>query len=285
MFRIAVRQLQWTVLKPEFFVCVTVGVIGYVFNLFLYIRFSLYLGEPINIIEPFIAFSSNYVTVTISTFALLFLLSDLPYNAADDSFVLLRTTPRKWLMGKIIYLVMVCLAFYFAVAAVTVLLSAPFGFAKDVWSRTAEIMSFDDPMLSADLYMVSFYAPGILSNMTPIQAGLHSYLLVTLYSVTLGSIMMLLKILVSKQYVGLCTVYVIHALGYLPMLVIIGYRPFTLFGNALLSYHSFSEGKATVGNPRLIFSYILFSSIIAIAVILSEIFISTKKLNRGGQNG
>ena len=37
----------------------------------------------------------NYVTVTISTLALLFLLSDLTYNAADDSFVLMRTTPGK----------------------------------------------------------------------------------------------------------------------------------------------------------------------------------------------
>ncbi len=284
MFRMAIRQLQWTVLKPEFYVCVIVGIIGYVFDLFLYIRFSLYLGEPINIIEPFIAFSSNYVTVTISTFAVLFLLSDLPYNAADDSFVLMRTTPRKWLLGKIIYLVMISLTFYFAVAIVTMLLSAPFAFAADIWSRPAEIMSFDNPMLSANLFRVTFYAPGILSNMTPIQAGLHSYLLVTLYSVMLGSIMLLLKILIPKQYVGLCAVYVIHALGYLPMLVIMGKRPFTIFGNALLSYHSLS-GEATAGNPRLYFSYILFLSIISAAVILAEIFISTKKFNRGGQNG
>lgn len=284
MFRIAVRQLQWTILKPEFYVCVMVGVMGYVFNTILFIRFSLYLGEPINILEPFIAFSSNYVPVTISTLALLFLLSDLPYNAADDSFVLMRTTPRKWLLGKIIYLVMVCLVFYLAVAAATMLLSAPFAFLANIWSRTAEVMSFDNPMLSVNLYRVMFHAPHILSGLTPIQAAIHSYLLVTLYSVTLGSVMLLLKILIAKQYVGLCAVYIIHALGYLPMLVIMGIRPFTLFGNALLAYHNLNA-KGVMNKSGLCFSYLLFAGIIAASVILAEIFISTKKLNRGGQNG
>lgn len=285
MFRIAVRQLRWTVLKPEFYVCVAVGVIGYVFDIILYIRFSLYLGEPINVLEPFIAFSSNYVTVTISTFALLFLLSDLPYNAADDTFVLMRTTPRRWLGGKIIFLIMICFAFYMAVTVVTMLLSAPFGFAANIWSRPAEIMSFDDPMLSAKLYMVTFYAPNILSQFAPIQAWFHSYMLVTLYSAALGSVMLTLKILIPKQYVGLCVVYVIHALGYLPMLIIIGIRPFSLFGNALLRYHCLGDGKATAGNPKLYSSYFLFAAIIAVAVILAEMFISTRKLNRGDQNG
>ncbi len=61
------------------------------------------------------------------------------------------------------------------------LLSAPFAFLANIRSRTAEVTSFDNP------------APHILSGLTPIQAAIHSYLLVTLYSVTLGSVMLLLK--------------------------------------------------------------------------------------------
>lgn len=282
MFRTAARQLRWTVLKPEFSICVIIGVIGYFFDLVRYVKFSLYLGKPLNILEPFIASSSNYVTVTISVFALLFLLSDLPYNAADDNFALLRMSRRRWLCSKIIYMLSACALYYLAIAALTIIAAAPFSFALNVWSVPVETMCVKDPYLSVNLFGVSYYAPNVAANLSPIGAFLHSYALVMLYSAALCMILLSLKLLIHHQYISLSTVYFIHALGYLPMLVIMGPRPFSLFSLALLTYHNFLAGGA--GVRTLGGSYLTFAVMILAMFAASNIIITTRKF-RGGSNG
>lgn len=280
MFRTAVRQLRWTVLKPEFSVCVIIGAMGYIFDLIRYVKFSVYLGEPLNVFEPFIASSSNYVTVTISVFALLFLLSDLPYNAADDNFTLLRMSRRRWLCSKIIYMLSACALYYLAIAALTFIAAAPFAFVSNAWSAPVEMMCFKDPYLSADLFGVSYYAPGVVTHLSPIRALLHSYALVTLYSAALCMLLLSLKLLIYHQYISLAAVYVIHGLGYLPMLVLMGPRPFSLFAEALLTYHNFNAENA-IASQTIGRSYIIFAAIIAAAFILSNILITVRKF-RGG---
>ncbi len=151
-------------------------------------------------------------------------------------------------------------------------------------SEPAITMSFDNPMLSGDLYGISFYAPGVLTYLIPTKAALHSFTLLTLYSISLCMIMLALKLLLSHQYISLAIVYVIHALGYLPLLIIMGSRPFTLFGNALLKNHRFSDNNGSLAVPTLSISYTLFVGIILAALILTNIFISIKKFNRGGNN-
>lgn len=284
MFRTAVRQLRWAVLKPEFFVYVVIGTMGHIFDLVRYVKFSVYLGEPLNVFEPFIASSSNYVTVTISVFALLFLLSDMPYNAADDNFTLLRMSRRRWLCSKIIYMLSVCALYYLAIAALTFVAAAPFAFISNVWSIPVEKMCFEDPFLSADLFGVSYYAPKVVTYLSPIQALLHSYALVTLYSAVLCMLLLCLKLLICHQYISLSSVYMIHALGYLPMLVIMGPRPFSLFAEALLTYHVFAAEKVWTSHT-LGRSYIIFAVMIAAAFILSNILISVRKFRGGSTNG
>ena len=282
MFRTAVRQLRWTVLKPEFSVCVIIGAMGYIFDLIRYVKFSVYLGEPLNVFEPFVASSSNYVTVTISVFALLFLLSDLPNNAADDNFTLLRMSRRRWLCSKIIYMLSVCALFYFVIAAITFIAAAPFAFVSNVWSVPVEKMCFEDPYLSADLFGVSYYAPEVVTHLLPIQALLHSYALVTLYSAVLCMLLLSLKLLIYHQYISLSAVYIIHALGYLPLLVVMGPRPYSLFAEGLLTYHIFTAENSTL-SQTVAGSYITFAVLIAAAFILSNILITIRKF-RGGKS-
>lgn len=281
MFKTAVRQLRWTVLKPEFSVCVIIGAMGYIFDLVRYVKFSVYLGEPLNVIEPFIASSSNYVTVTISVFSLLFLLSDLPYNAADDNFTLLRMSRRRWLCSKIIYMLSTCALYYLVIAVLTFISAVPFAFVSNEWSGPIEKMCFEDPFLSVDLFGISYYAPEVVTHFLPIQALLHSYALVTLYSMALCMLLLSLKLLIYHQYISLSAVYIFHALGYLPMLVIMGTRPFSLFAGALLTYHSFTAEKVNA-SQTICESYIAFALIIVAAFILSNILITARKFRGGG---
>lgn len=285
MFKIAFRQVQWTVLKPEFVISILVGTMGYVFDLVQYVKFSLYIGAPLNILEPFIASSSNYVTVTISVFSLLFLLSDIPFSAADDNYVLLRISRRKWLCGKIIYIVSSCAVYYFAIAVLTIIAAIPFSFLDNIWSEPIEIMCFNDPFLSVNLFGVSYYAPNVVSALPPVEAAFASYTLITLYSITLCMILLVLKILLRHQYVCLSIVYIIHALGYLPMLVVVGYRRFSMFASALLSYHDFNNEAAIENIQSLNESYIMFLVEIVIAIIISIALISARRLYKGGQDG
>lgn len=282
MFRTAIRQLRWTALKPEFAICVIIGVMGYIFDLIRYVKFSLYLGEPLNILEPFIASSSNYVTVTISVFALLFLLSNLPYNAADDNFTLLRMSRVRWLCSKIIYLLSACALFYLMIAALTILAAAPFSFVLNVWSIPVEIMCVKDPLLSVELFGVSYAAPNVASSLSPLAAFLHSYVLVTLYCAVLCMLLLCLKLFIHHQYISLSIVYFIHALGYLPMLIIMGPRPFSLFALGLLTYHSFSTESAWI--RKLGGSYLVFAIMIVALFAVSVVTVCTRKF-RGGSNG
>ena len=146
-------------------------------------------------------------------------------------------------------------------------------------------MSFKDPFLSVNLYEISFYAPEILTNLTPLQSTIHSYLLTTLYHISLSMILLSLKIVIEYQYISLSVVYIIHALGYLPMLIIVGIRPFSLFANSLLNCHILNNGNGTLALPTLKISYCMFSGIILVTLLFLFSYISIKKNISGGHHG
>ncbi len=285
MFRIALRQLRWTIIKPEFIICVIIGLMGYIFDLIRYVRFSFYLNQPLNIFEPYIVSSSNYVTATISVFALLFLISDVPYNAGDDSFVLMRTSFRGWVLAKAMYVFAFCIIYNLAIIIISLIFAAPFSYLHGLWSEPAITMSFKDPFLSVNMYEISFYAPEILTNLTPIQSAMHSFLLTTLYHISLSIVLLSLKIIVEHQYISLAVVYIIHALGYLPMLIIVGTRPFSLFANSLLNCHILSNENGTLALPTLKISYCMFSGIILATLLFLFSYVSIKKNISGGYHG
>ena len=96
----------------------------------------------------FVNISGNYVTATISVFALLFLISDVPYNAGDDSFVLMRTSFRGWVLAKTMYVFAFCIIYNLAIIIISLIFAAPFSYLHGLWSEPAVTMSFKDPFLS-----------------------------------------------------------------------------------------------------------------------------------------
>ncbi len=273
MFRIVRRQLSWLILDPKFYVAVCLSLIYFLYNEIGLIKFALYINEPLNIFEGFIQSSSGRVSITISLLALIFLLSDMPYNNSEDIFCIFRISRGKWILSKIIYVIVYCFLHYAIIAAVTAIVAMPFAYSENVWSNVFNTMCFNNPELSQLKFGISYYAPNVMQNLSPFAAFGISYILNALYAVLMSLIMMFINLIV-KKHLGLIVVCFSHGLGYVSMLYFSHDLHKSLFAMSLLTEHSFG-GIYEIGNnmPTLFESFAALCVPITAVILLFQIMV------------
>lgn len=183
MLKIAMRQFGWLLINPKLYIAGILSMIGYVYDAIGLIRFSLFMNEPLNLWEPFLYASTNHISLTVTTLALIFLFSDMPYNVSDDTFAILRLSKGRWIMGKILFMVACCFLFHCGLFFLSACVSVPFSYVENVWSDPIYFMSFKNPILASENFHVYFYAPNIIVNLLPFGASLFSLFLNISYSI------------------------------------------------------------------------------------------------------
>ncbi len=273
MYKLIRYQIKWVIINPKFYISILAGVLGYAFDAIKLVKFSMYLDEPLNIFEAYIYSSSNHVTTTIAFLAFVFFISDVPYNISDDTFTLLRLPKKQWINSKIIFVMLCSVIYYVILILLSMCLIAPFSYIGDIWSTPFGVMSYTNPMLSHDLFNVSFYAPHVIYSNSPIQAFSLSLLLNIIYSCDIALIMMLFNIIIRKN-TGIISAYLLHAFGYLPLLVISYEKPFSLFAHSLLAEHSFHNLYDLAEMATVFESIIIF---VVIGLIITGLLNYTSK--------
>ena len=166
-------------------------------------------GEPMVILEPFIAVgNSGYLTLFIPL-VFLVLFSDYPKLGGNSLFFISRTGKKEWLCGQILFLVMATAAVIGIILGASVLLSG--GVFGTEWSESVrkytsrfpeEANNFDSQLLPSNLY-----------NQIPMMTALwQTIVLLAGYLLTLALVIYLLKMLFSSS-VGLAGAVLLIAVG------------------------------------------------------------------------
>ena len=106
------------------------AVMGYWIACFL--RYAADTGEPVNMLEAFCVVEQHYVNMLFLVLGWLLVVADAPFIKGNLYLLLYRCGRKRWNMGMLFYIFVQAFFYTGAMAAFSVIVSSPFGFAGDI---------------------------------------------------------------------------------------------------------------------------------------------------------
>ena len=169
------------------------------------------MGEPLNILEPFIAIANSGAILLIIPLVFLTLIADFPKIDTNTVFYIIRVGRMNWLLGQIIKLVMMALsylAFIFAGAVIPMLSK---GFWYNGWSNVATQYAVRFPEKSGN-FGVQLLPENLYNQLSVFSAAIQSYVLVFAYLMIIGLLLLAFS-LVKKKTMGFVLCGAVISLG------------------------------------------------------------------------
>ena len=231
-------------------------------------RYAASLGEGVQLLEPYIYSRSDHAMATLSFMGVILLLADAPFTEQSATYALTRVGRCSWVSGKLLYMLLACVAYEAIALAVSSAWIAAQGFAGNVWSFP--------------FYQISFYGTSellfenraVLQNFSPLGAAALSLLLTVLYHFTVGLLLFRLN-LTGSRVIGFAVVGAWHCLGYLWGNLSID----RLFGftHSLLSTHAFGSFWGAARAPGVGESCVVLA--VLILLLTADIFHAMRRVD------
>lgn len=239
MFKVCAQQLRYMFVNIRFYVSMLIGITMHIVCIMPLVEFADSMGSKLNIVELFTYFNCDVFTYAAALLGFFLLVSDIPFAAYDEIYILMRQNKRKWLIGKIMFLFIASLLYYMVIIVAGILYAMGTVCLDNGWSDALKTLETDNSGIYASVFSVSFPYSHILSGFTPFQAFSISFVLSVLYSFSMSLLLFLLN-LIWPRVIGYFATILIHCLGYamVAVLSVNKLAKFSLFGNSALMYHS-----------------------------------------------
>lgn len=218
---------------------------------------------PCGIGDAFLLLLNPYLQLSFVLLGYLIIISNLPMVNSLTLLTLIRSGRRKWIYSIIIYLIGQTCIYYTVVFLGAALPAMGVGKWQNVWSDTMIYLARFRPRDALINYGISGFDSRILDLWMPIQAIIHSWMLICCYSFFLA-LVILAGNLNSSMPRGTYIAIAIHFIGIL--MIKMGGRIRYMcspMANAVLGMHIGEGGKST-----LWFSYVFFGSLIVAMLLL-----------------
>lgn len=265
MFKVCIHQLRYTFTSVKFYIALFIGCAVQIISIMPLLSYAEYLAKPLCVFESFIYFNCDTFIISAAFLGVVVLVSDVPFSAQNETYVLMRVSRRKWAGGKILYLMIVCAIYYIVSFLVGATYIADKAYISNMWSEPFYHLTKDIGREALSSHRVYFPYQHIL-QMTPIGAAGACFVLSVGYSFIMSLLFFLLNIKLSRilSYVG---AMIVHVMNYLLVTIPIAKYSIrvSLLGNSLLMYHNINNYYPHLSYPTLLQSYALF--LIAIIVL------------------
>ena len=169
------------------------------------------VGEPLNILEPFIAIANSGAILLIIPLVFLTLIADFPKIDTNTVFYIIRVGRVNWLLGQIIKLVMMALSYLAFIFAGAVIPMIGRGFWYNGWSNVATQFAVRFPEKSGN-FGVQLLPENLYNQLSVFSAAIQSYLLVFAYLMIIGLLLLAFS-LVKKKTMGFVLCGAVISLG------------------------------------------------------------------------
>ena len=208
----------WNVAKSEFIKWITNPRIIIAGVLIVFIRSFAVLpmleqsekyGEPLNVMEPFIAAGNSGMLALFLPLVFLLLISDFPIMGGNTIFFINRTGKLNWFLGQIVFIIISIFVYIGTILFSCMVMSK--GTFSTEWSNV--ITKFNAAFPDEAGGFVSKLIPSNLYNQIPIlNAVIGTVLLIAMYLLTLALILCLMKMLYLRG-AGLLSALTVIVLG------------------------------------------------------------------------
>ena len=111
MYKVCAQQLRSMFVNIRFYISMLIGITMHIVCIMPLVEFADSIGSKLNIVELFTYFNCDIFTYAAALLGFFLLVSDIPFAAYDEIYILMRQNKRRWLIGKIIFLFIVILSF------------------------------------------------------------------------------------------------------------------------------------------------------------------------------
>ena len=177
-----------------------------------FLRYAMGIRESVNICENFIVTANQGMACRFWILGYLLVIGDAPFVKGNTYMILYRSGRQSWNMGMLFYVFMQALLYTMCLAAISVVVSAPFGFSGEFWSSPVYILSTVSSNAIAEKYHIFFDGAAMMKFMTVPQAFGITFLYMLCYFVFLGVLLYLCN-LAFGGFWGLAAVAVVHLGG------------------------------------------------------------------------
>lgn len=154
------------------------------------------MGEPINVLEPFIAILNSGMLLLIIPLGYLTLISDFPQIDNSTISFIFRVGKKNWLCGQLLKLFMMTVSYILLIFVFSVAGAVTSGFIGEEWSLVATKFVSEFPEQSGN-FGVLLLPENLYNQMTLSAAFVESTIFVVAYLFLLG--MILLAFSISKR--------------------------------------------------------------------------------------
>lgn len=210
--RLAGQQMGEWPRKPLFWLALALNLNFTLEPAVALIRASQLLGEPLQVLEPYLQMTSYIGTCFLWMIGLVIFLSDAPFLDERATYVGLRMGRGEWLLAQLLYVAAACLLYALVRLAFALALTIPYAYSGNLWSSTLWAIANNEGGIAYQLqiffpnkYMMTLYTPYAFLGLS---LGLQS-----LYCLTIGMMVFALN-LVFRKGVGIAVALCVHNLGY-----------------------------------------------------------------------
>lgn len=155
------------------------------------------MGEPLNILEPFIAVANSEILILIIPIVFLTLIADYPKVDTNTVFYIVRIGRANWFVGQILKLVFMIISYLAVIFLGTVLPMLSKGFWYNGWSNVATGFVKMFPDRRSD-FGVELLPENLYNQLSVFEAAVKSYLLVAAYLMIIGLILLVFSLFKRK---------------------------------------------------------------------------------------
>lgn len=231
------------------------------------------MGEPLNILEPFIAVANSEILILIIPIVFLTLIADYPKVDTNTVFYIVRIGRANWFVGQILKLVFMIISYLAVIFLGTVLPMLSKGFWYNGWSNVATGFVKMFPDRRGD-FGVELLPENLYNQLSVFEAAVKSYLLVAAYLMIIGLILLSFS-LVKHKTVGFVLCGAVISLGTAFCSIKTTLMWTMPMANSIIWLHYTKYFREPVMSMSFSVSYLA----IFIAVLLLFCFIAIRKFN------
>lgn len=262
---VLIRQLSDSVGSKRVWMGYLIGIVTAMKTSYLYSGYAG--GRVVNILEPYLMNFMTFGDITMMLIGYILIIADAPFINCQSIIAVYRTTRKNWFWSMSLYVVVQGFLYYVLSMICSIALVMKIGYIQNQWSRPMKNLVLFPSNEAIEVYHMASPNKILLERFQPMQASVHTILLIFLYSTILGMILFVINASISRA-VGTIVVGIIHVTGFMMMDSFT--MPF-LVRASLLANAEFVQHLEN--NIELFFSYCLMLLLLCILFFIGPILL------------